>query len=340
MSAPFFNPSLGQDVAITFVAPVAGSLTATVVDRDGYRLRYLARQERIAAGQHVIPWNGKDDAGAVVPDEAYSLKLDLVAGNRHLVYFPALRSSIAARTLRVRSYDPRTGIISYELPGASRVHIQAGSAVVDAKGHPNGPVLKTVVDEQPRAGGTVVEHWNGFDESGTIYVPDQPNFVMSLVAAPLPENSIITVGNRANGFLDYVARRRGASVIPLHASHAHHVGLPAIDDVAPPLQIRIANGVWSGTEKAWHIGQEPVRVAAQLQGPLASRFAERSTEVQIFVDNKPVLSRRSGSPRVAVVLPSITTPGIHTVVFNWVGRNGPVAVNALRLVTSSPIAVR
>src|SRR6266542_586800 len=326
VSKPFFNPSLGQDVAITVALPATGRLTALVVDRDGYPVRYLFRDEQVATGEHVLRWDGRDATGAIVPDEAYSLKLDLLAGKSRLTYFPAHRPPVAAQTLRVRSYDPRAGIVSYELPVPSRVHIQAGSAVVSSTGKPEGPVLKTVVDEQPRIAGSVVESWNGFDESGTIYVPDQPHFVMSLVAAPLPENSIITVGNRARTFLEYVAHRHGTSLVSSQVAHANHAGLQAIDDVAPPLRLTISDGA-------------PVRIIAELQGPIAARFARRSEQIEIFVAGKRVATRKSTLPRIAVTLPP-TASGSHIVALNWVGRNGPVAVNALRLITPPDVAAR
>jgi len=317
-SKSFFNPSLRQDVAITVATPAAGRLTAIVLDRDGYPVRYLDRDERIAAGEHIFRWDGRDGTGAVVPDEAYSLKLELHTGNRRMTYFPAQRPALPAHTLRVRSYDPRSGIVAYELPAPSRVHIQAGSAVVDAKGSPDGPVLKTVVDEQPRVAGSVIDQWNGFDESGTIFVPDQPHFVMSLVAAPLPENSIITVGNREKTFLAYVAQRKGSSLISPHSASGHHAGLQAIDDIAPPLRLSISQS-------------EPIRIIAELQGPLAERFAKHSDQVQVFVDGRQVMTKKSESPRIAIILPAVSATASHIVAINWVGRNGPVAVNALRI---------
>jgi hypothetical protein len=93
-------------------------------------------------------------------------------------------------------YSARAGTLVYTLPVASRVHFQAGSAKPNARGEHEGPVLKTIVNREPRAAGRITEMWNGFDESGTIRVSDQPDFVLALAVAPLPENSILTYGNR------------------------------------------------------------------------------------------------------------------------------------------------
>ena len=338
-SKSFFNPSLGQSVSFAVTLPWPGKLSAAVLDRDGYIIRSLLRPQESPAGETTLMWNGRDDQGAVVPDEAYSFKIDLVSGTRHWTYFPAGHAPTMPQSVAIRSFDPRTGVLSYELPAPSRVHIQAGSAVLAGDGKPDGPVLKTVVDEQPRIGGSVIEQWNGLDESGTIYVPDQPHFVMSLVTAPLPDNSIITVGNRARTFLEYVAHRHGTSLVASHAAHAHHAGLQAVDDVAPPLQLTVANGVWSGTDKAWR-GTEAVRLVAELEGPIAARFAKHSAEVEVFVDGKRVLTRKAELPRIAIVLPPVTAPGPHIVAFNWIGRNGPVAVNSLRLLIPPHVTAR
>jgi hypothetical protein len=322
ISKPFFNPSLGQKVAVTVAVPVAGHLRAQILDRDGYPVRALC-DESVRVGERLLHWDGKDERGMVVPDEAYSMKVDLIAGGRHMIYFPASLRETPAKTLSVRWYDRTSGVISYDLPVASRVHLQAGSAVKDASGHMDGPVLKTVVDEQPRIAGAIIEQWSGFDESGTIFVADQPNFVMSLVAAPLPENSIITVGNRTTTFLAYAGSRKGTSLLAHHEHGEHHAGLLAIDDVAPELKLTAKNA----------------QLIAELQGSLSARFAKRSDSVLLFVDGQRVATESSSVPQITFALPSLSR-GPHVVAVNWVGRNGPVAVNALRITNPPTLAQR
>jgi len=136
--------------------------------------------------------------------------------------------------VKADSYSPMSGILRYTLPVASRVHVQAGSAILNATtGRSEGPVMKTIVDRAPRAAGAVVEQWNGFDESGTIHVPDLRNFVVGIAATPLPENTIITVGNRKITFLEWAENRTGNSLVTRPSvDPVHHGGLLALNGLS------------------------------------------------------------------------------------------------------------
>jgi hypothetical protein len=87
-SRPFFNPSIGESLRLQITVPRRGLLTALVLDRDGVPVRSLVRTQ-VAQGSTAVVWDGKDAHGAVVPDEAYSFKIDLADKARHLTYFPA-----------------------------------------------------------------------------------------------------------------------------------------------------------------------------------------------------------------------------------------------------------
>jgi hypothetical protein len=52
---------------------------------------------------------------------------------------------------------------------------------------------------EPRAAGAVIQQWNGFDETGSVYIPDLGGFTCWVETIELPENAIITVGNRTTG---------------------------------------------------------------------------------------------------------------------------------------------
>src|SRR5262249_31783211 len=143
--------------------------------------------------------------------------------------------------------------LSYKLSRPARVHIQAGVAKIDPKTkQAEGPVLKTVVNREPRPAGAVVEAWNGLDEAGSSYVPDLPDFVVNIVATSLPENAIPATGNRSAGFLAAAVSRTGESLIPAApVSHEHHLGLDVFHDTAPRLVASPLNASWSPPEKAW-----------------------------------------------------------------------------------------
>ena len=119
--------------------------------------------------------------------------------------------------------------------------MQAGTVQTDSKrGKATGPVLKTIVNREPRPTGPVIETWLGLDESGSFYVPDLRGFSVSVAATSLPENALISVGNTSETFLERAARRSGDPLIPQpDGGHAHHRGLTALDDVAPHTMVEI-----------------------------------------------------------------------------------------------------
>ena len=77
LSRPFFNPFLGQKIEISFAIARPGELAVLVLDRDGFPVRTLRAGARVDPGKFSIDWDGRSDVGEVVPDEAYSLKIDL-----------------------------------------------------------------------------------------------------------------------------------------------------------------------------------------------------------------------------------------------------------------------
>jgi hypothetical protein len=205
------NVAAAESATITIGFGQAGRASVVIVDRDGYPVRVLLDAQP-ASGSVTLHWDGRDDSGRFVADEAYSLKIDWRGPGGTDTYFPA-NEPAAMSAIEVRSYDRRAATLAYNLSRPSRVHIRAGTAAVDPKTKKLvGPVMKTLVNREPRVSGTIADHWNGYDESGRIFVPDLEDFVVAIAATPLPENSIIKLDNRQRRFVDTLSLRRGASL--------------------------------------------------------------------------------------------------------------------------------
>ncbi len=263
ISKGFFNPTLGQKIELSFSLGRPGSVTVLVLDRDGFLVRTLAKDKPAKSGKQSLIWDGRGEKGEIVPDEAYSFKVDLSDKKGETqTYFPA-NNSAQEFSVKASYYDRRGGILAYKLPKPSRVHIQAGVARIDPETkEPKGPVLKTVVNREPRAGGSVVEAYDGMDESGTIRVSELPNFVMAIAATALPESSVITVGNRRVRFLDHASKRGGRSLFSFSVSdHHHHQGLAALEDSSPALRLTPRNASWLPSERLWRIQEKRLRLA-------------------------------------------------------------------------------
>ncbi|MGH7784729.1 MAG: FlgD immunoglobulin-like domain containing protein, partial [Candidatus Binatia bacterium] len=167
VSPRFFNPSLGQTEEIRFQARSTERVTVSILDRDRFVIRTFWAKI-VKQGPQAMKWDGKDDRGVVVPDEAYSIKIEFQGGKHPAVYDPSLKFMPISENPAKRSYSRTDGILTYSIARTSRVHIEAGEAVKNEKtGEWEGPILKTIVDRQPRIAGAISDKWSGFDEGGT-----------------------------------------------------------------------------------------------------------------------------------------------------------------------------
>lgn len=316
-------------VAIAFTRQ--GSVSVIIVDRDGYQVRTLAASQPVK-GPISFGWDGRDDYGAIVPDEAYSFRVEWRGAEGKDLYFPADLPALPVRAIPANAYNRRTATLSYTLAQPSRVHIQAGTATIDPRSKQQiGVTMKTVVNREPRSGGAVAEHWNGFDESGAIFIPDLKDFIVAIAATPLPENSIITFGNPARRFVDTIATRRGTSLFT-HREHAvHHGGLMTADDVSPALRIQPLNATWSAAERVWLVdGNTPLRIRVAVDGPTAAAFRKHPATIERFIDG-----RRLGGPdrkkSDVVEIPLERRNDVQRVSINWNSDWGPVAANTIQV---------
>lgn len=332
-----FNPSLSETVAITVRTPQPSRVSIAVLDRDGFVTRTLA-SDAASTGTYVANWNGRDATGEVVADEAYSFKVDVASAAGHWTYFPATATP-KSHAVQARRYSRQNASLLYDLPKAARVHAQAGSAARDSKTNEyDGPVLKTLVNREPRPAGAIVESWNGFDESGAVYIPDLPNFVTAILATELPENAVIAYGNRKRTFLEVAARRTGTSLLPpmKEQSHAHHHGLTALEDASPSLTVTPVGGAWDAQRKSWVVQGNKARMTIRLDGPTAERVARQPGRLIVFVDYVQKLERRVRKATETIEIPLGSRPAVVSI--NWQSDYGPLAANTVRVTSSRSTA--
>lgn len=329
-----FIPSLRQEVTVAFDVGRQGKLAVQVVDRDGFLVRTLAADAKVRPGKARYVWDGRDDAGQVVADEAYSFRVELVTPSGTERYFPA---DAEPEMLEASPgyYDRQGGTFVYELKKPARVHAQAGTALKDEKtGEMVGPVLKTLVNREPRSAGRVADSWDGRDAGGTIYVPDLPHFVTSVMATALPENAVIATGNRNRNFLDYAAGRKGTSlftVVPTH--HHHHLGLTTLEDVSPPLELKVDGAKWDAGARMWEVVADRLTLTATPVGPSAAGFSRLPARGAVFLGDQPLQMRPATGEKalVFVVERADLPPGVHVLAVGWGSDYGPSACNAIRM---------
>jgi hypothetical protein len=326
------NPSLGESVALSVRLAKPGSLAVRVIDRDGFPVRTLVDDNDASEGLRQISWDGRDGEGRTVPDEAYSFRVDWFRGAERETYFPAdIPSHLTS--VDAEYYAAHTATIVYTLPVASRVHLQAGVASRNAKtGELDGPVMKTVVNREPRASGRIAEAWNGFDESGTVKVSDLRQFVLAVAVMPLPENSVITYGNRQRTFAESASTRRGASLFTQRRKESHHGGLSVLEDISPAMRIEPLNASWSEGRRAWIFSGRSLRLRVTLSGPSAATFAAQKGTLEQFVDGKQVARSNRPTRLPAIIEMRVpTSAGLCNVTLNWQSEFGAVAADTVRV---------
>jgi len=343
VSPAFFNPTVGQFSAIQFQAGVAGTATVSILDRDRYLIRVLGPRE-VPPGSVSFGWDGRDAAGNLVPDEAYNVRIELRSAQATETYDPSLDFHPTVDDPQPRTYARSSGVLSYRLSKPARVHIEAGQAKADkATGRASGPILKTIVNREPRVAGAVIEKWNGFDESGTIRVPELPNFVISVLATSLPESSIITRGNRREDFLEYASRKRtAAQLVPKKrtAPAHHHVGLSAFEDRSPRLKVK-PSATWNAAANAYVVSGR-LKLEIGVDGLNAAHFLAQPGRMSVYVNDRKVATREKPSTPLVLSIPARELqPGLHRVVVNWGSDYGPAALHSFRIsVPSTKAEVR
>ena len=146
LSKPFFDPSDGQTMDVILEIRAAGQLDVVLLDRDGYRVKKLATGEAVVAGERRISWDGRDDNGVVVADEAYSLWITLKTAAGVSKYVPSETPPQHVEA-KIGYYDRATGVFRYDLPVPARVHVQAGTArLKEGAAEKTGPVLKNLAN--------------------------------------------------------------------------------------------------------------------------------------------------------------------------------------------------
>jgi hypothetical protein len=333
VSQTSINPTSG-DTAVLFVRLMRpGKVSVEVIDRDGYPIRTLALRKEAPVGSNAFRWDGRADDGSVVPDEAYSFKVDWTDGHREATYFPA-NSPAPMVSIDPLGYSRRSATLSYRLASPSRVHIQAGTATLNSKSRQmEGPVLKTVLNRVPRIGGRIGEYWSGYDESGAVFIPDLPNFAISIAATPLPAGSVTTFGNRSRTFLQYAATRTGSSRFTFHAAPGgHHVGLNVFDDLSPAMKVEPLNAVWSARDRFWSLEGPTLEVRISVEGPTAAAFASHPGTIYRFLDSRPLGSTTVAGSSTILRIPAgeIGAAG-GLLALNWSNALGPVAVGTMRI---------
>lgn len=192
LSDASFNPTLGQELALSYELSAADAVWVRIYDPDGGLVRTLVDGEEQEAGARRVAWDGRDQQGRVVPNEAYTFTVETGSGD---VYDPTVTTGGEVGDLTDARFDRESGTMTYRLPAASRVLVRLGVS--------NGPMYKTLVDWKPRVAGSVTEYWDGRDEDDLVVLWGRPGFSALITYVTLPDATVIAYGNDGETYRAY-----------------------------------------------------------------------------------------------------------------------------------------
>lgn len=278
-----FNSGHGEEVALYYRLSKPAKVTVDIYDPDHGLIRMLAAEKDVNAGKQTILWDGKDMDGSVVPDEAYffTVMAEDESGAKE-VYDPTVFSGGAGQDITTADIDSQNQTITYKMPEMGRVMIRMGIQ--------GGPLMNTLVDWKPRVKGMITEYWNGKDKDNLVDLYNHPKFKMIVTYFALPENSVITFGNKALAYLDYkknLATNRPVKIDrpSLVEKVSRHYRLSRTEDYSPEIKVTLVNTEGTDSDGVAILrGKTIVKVELNEQDKLI--FQNQQFEICFFLDDE------------------------------------------------------
>lgn len=209
-----FEPESNQTATINTTLSAGVPVRLIAKDPSGQTVRTLAQTNR-AAGSYSDVWDGRDDAGQLVPEGVYYAVLEYdFSGEKRSVDLTNSTGGSRYNPSRTRipsSFSPFAGqplVIDFTLPRASEVTAFIGRFNVDTR-------LITFYDRLPFGRGTHRIVWNGENAEGQlIHPPSGDRFLFGIWGYNLPSNAL---------FVKNSARISGLSVAPSILVPSDHV---------------------------------------------------------------------------------------------------------------------
>lgn len=189
-----FNPTKGERVVITYSLSQRGKAIIKVFDPAMRLIRDLPCK-RSDPGVNKVIWDGRDQRGKIVPDEAYFFTIEALNYQGKFTFYDTTTISGGEYINPRIDFNSENKNITYELPKDARLMIRAGIT--------GGALLKTIVNWSPRLAGKHHEPWDGKDSTGAIDIVNQKGFKIMAEAVTLPDNSLIAHGNADYTYYEY-----------------------------------------------------------------------------------------------------------------------------------------
>jgi hypothetical protein len=327
-----FAPTRGETFLIQITLNSPEKLKKTEIEirsSDDDLIQTLAVKDLKASQKHYeVLWDGKDSTGEIVPNEAYFpiLKLTSLSDKTDTI---DTRTNSGGEEVFDFEKNIGSGSIEYTLPIASRILIRAGIK--------NGPMLRTLIDWEPRTAGFHAERWNGQDLDKTIAIEQNPKSSYLIIGYQLPRHSIITYANAKESYRAYRERKKLPVQKPEYGKREiERAGKtirpefynPVLQQKSPRINVSILD-IKTREEKIELSGFDEIITQVKLH-PLDEIYLDQERyEISFFVDNEFIAEEEQGfvpftwrwSPGRQGI-----KPGKHVLTVNVSGYNGQVGV--------------
>jgi hypothetical protein len=333
----------GELATLSFHLSKDARVTIQVYGPNFEVVRKLTDQTPRPAGVNGVSWDGRDDSGEMVPDEAYlvSILAEVPSGEK-AVYDPTLFSGGEAFDIPVRRIVEWEGAyrIHYSVPHPSRVTIQAGTR--------GGPLLKTVLDWKATPAGDHVQGWNGMDETGKIRAIREPGRILYIKGFRLPETAIIVQGSEGD-YRSYYRRLKpvspdkagilsfqGAKVNALNRAEkgiSQQYLVPQSVTGAPNFTVYLGDDRSMGLADRGVVAVSgPISLTVDVSPESLPAFNESRFEIVVFVDHRRFDEEEQAYPSYTYVLDTRQLGnGEHLVTINLASMAGQVGSYSFRI---------
>ncbi|MFH1220206.1 MAG: FlgD immunoglobulin-like domain containing protein [Candidatus Eisenbacteria bacterium] len=333
VSPSSFNPTLKEGIEIAYRLTKDSGVTIKVFDPDYGLVNTVVQDQEQPLGTNRISWDGSDTEGKIVPDQAYFFTIEAKSRGEQAIYDPTTFSGGEEVDITDVNMDEIANTVSFGLPKAAWVLGRIGIR--------DGPLLKTLLDWEPRPEGSNTAYWNGKDESGVAEVVTQPGFSMMVTTMFLPENSVIAVGNHEVTYHEYKVRsnkqgepKQKREEMPRTEAikFSRHRDLTRYSDRAPRFSVSLPS-ITEFTPTGLPIirGKTPLRVLIE-EADLAFLTGQRY-EIALYVDFELYAEEEVGYSPFNWMWDTQGLPeGEHVLTVNVVSLNDQVGARSLKFV--------
>ncbi len=281
ISKTSFNPTLGEEIAVSCNLSKSAGVTVDVYDSDHGLIKRIANEKLTDSGKQIFIWDGKDTDGHIVPDEAYffTVAAEDKSGIKE-IYDPTAFSGGAEHDIAGAEIDPQSYTVNYKMPEMGRVMIRIGIQ--------GGPLMNQLVDWEPRVKGLITEYWNGKDKDNLADIYHHSKFKMIIVYFTLPEHSVIAFGNNSTTYRNY--KKNIASQRPVKENRTRtdlrmsmHYTLPRTADYSPTLKMDFSN-IQEKDSGGIPVLKEKTLVKVYLDEQDSAVFQNHQYEICFFLD--------------------------------------------------------